>query len=120
MVGTCGATFYITGVQLEAGSVASPFERRDYGRELLMCQRYFSLVPFIRMGKPAQSNFTYAIPVATTMRVSPTVVLSDNDINDSIPSAGTAIFTQPSFVVIDVANGTSGWYDVSFAASSEL
>jgi hypothetical protein len=37
---TSGATFYITGVQLEAGSVASPFERRDYGRELIMCQRY--------------------------------------------------------------------------------
>jgi hypothetical protein len=40
VVGTNGATFYITGVQLEAGSVASPFERRDYGRELMMCQRY--------------------------------------------------------------------------------
>ena len=41
VVGTSGATFYITGVQLEAGSVASPFERRDYGRELMMCQRYY-------------------------------------------------------------------------------
>jgi hypothetical protein len=41
VVGTNGATFYITGVQLEAGTVASPFERRDYGRELIMCQRYF-------------------------------------------------------------------------------
>ena len=40
VVGTSGATFYITGVQLEAGTVASPFERRDYGRELQMCQRY--------------------------------------------------------------------------------
>lgn len=40
VVGTSGATFYITGVQLEAGTVASPFERRDYGRELMMCQRY--------------------------------------------------------------------------------
>ena len=44
VVGTSGATFYITGVQLEAGSVASPFERRDYGRELMMCQRYLPVI----------------------------------------------------------------------------
>ena len=44
VVGTNGATFYITGVQLEAGSVASPFERRDYGRELMMCQRYYQQI----------------------------------------------------------------------------
>ncbi len=41
VVGTNAATWYITGVQLEVGSVATPFERRDYGRELIMCQRYY-------------------------------------------------------------------------------
>ncbi len=44
IVATSGATFYITGVQLEVGSVATPFERRDYGRELILCKRYFQML----------------------------------------------------------------------------
>jgi hypothetical protein len=41
VVGTSGATFYITGVQLEVGTNATSFEFRDIGRELMMCQRYY-------------------------------------------------------------------------------
>jgi hypothetical protein len=41
VVGTSGATFYITGVQFEIGSVASSFEVIDYTTQLAMCQRYY-------------------------------------------------------------------------------
>ena len=41
VVGTNGATWYITGVQLEVGTVATTFDVRPYGTELQLCQRYF-------------------------------------------------------------------------------
>ena len=39
--GVAGATFYLTGVQLEVGKVATPFEYRSIGEELALCQRYY-------------------------------------------------------------------------------
>ena len=39
-IGNSGATFYITGVQLEAGNTATPFERVEFGESLRRCQRY--------------------------------------------------------------------------------
>ena len=46
--GTAGADdrFYLTQVQLEAGAVASSFERRMYGTELALCQRYYEICQF--------------------------------------------------------------------------
>jgi hypothetical protein len=88
VVGTNGAAFYITGVQLEAGSVASPFERRDYGRELMMCQRYFeksynvAVVPgtvagsMFWVGIQAASQYASIAGIfAVSKRAAPTLVI---------------------------------------------
>jgi hypothetical protein len=79
LVSTNGATFYITGVQLEAGSVATPFERRDYGRELIMAQRYYYKIGPGPDGARIMSGFApvttlgdFSIGFPVTMRTNPT------------------------------------------------
>jgi len=46
IMGTSGATFNITGVQLEKGSTATSFDYRPYGTELALCQRYLPMFTF--------------------------------------------------------------------------
>lgn len=82
VVGTNGATFYITGVQLEVGSQATSFDFRDYGRELMLCQRYYykqnAGPQYSRFGSGfsggAANTFYPFIPLPVTMRSAPTSV----------------------------------------------
>ena len=75
VVGTNGATFYITGVQLEAGSVATPFERRSYGQELSLCQRYYETASNVTTGMVAVGSTSRGAPhyFKVSKRASPTI-----------------------------------------------
>jgi len=73
VVGTLNATFYITGVQLEPGSVATPFERRPINEVLAQCQRYYQTAQTVVFG----SSGAQWISFLTTMRTSPTTSLTN-------------------------------------------
>ena len=89
VVATNGATWSVTGVQLEAGTTASPFEYRQYGTELGLCQRYYEK-SFAQGTAPAYNqafHFTVGtvyvgtsitipiVPFKVTKRAAPTMVM---------------------------------------------
>ena len=84
VVATSGATLQITGVQLEVGDTATPFEHRSYADELAKCQRYYSVI------KPVQAhpvwtytsaNWSTTFPHPTTMRVVPSISFTGSPVN---------------------------------------
>ena len=71
--------FRICGVQLEEGSVATPFEHRGYGTELALCQRYFQkmISPPLRGLVTSDTRASYmAMPLSPTMRAAPTAAFA--------------------------------------------
>jgi hypothetical protein len=98
-------TFDVTGVQLEAGTVATPFERRSYGQELALCLRYLRPVSHGTYGRVTGTTTICFFPAYDYMRASPTVSLTSGSIvGDNGSSSVTA--TSPS--VSSTALGSTG------------
>ena len=114
VVGTSGATFYITGVQLEKGSTATSFDYRPYGTELVLCQRY-AYGCNMTMGNTYSAGNSYGHPFKfpVTMRSTPSLA-SGAIFTVNAGSAGT-----PSILVVTGApaspdgvflyNNSSNW-----------
>jgi hypothetical protein len=148
VVGTNGATWYVTGVQLEQNTSATPFERRLYGQELAACQRYYAktydtgTVPGTAttdgaIGTNVSATWAYASPgtwcFPVAMRARPTVTLySTQNANttgvvtsDTTDGAGISFNLGLSSVTLrrnNVSTGVASGADVRAhaTASAEL
>jgi hypothetical protein len=77
IIGTSGATWYVTGVQLEKGSTATPFGFRHYGTEFYLCQRYYQAPGNVTTSAYyAQGIIGYILQAP--MRATPTFAFSYN------------------------------------------
>jgi hypothetical protein len=117
-VANTGATLYITGVQFEVGTQATSFDFRDYGRELILCQRYYfknlsSVTSNSTGGVGAFANSTtlqamFQFPVA--MRTAPTFTqsgcnLANGVAGSAVTSVGTSYFGNYGAQLTLVASG---------------
>jgi hypothetical protein len=116
VVGTNAATWYITGAQLEVGSVATPFERRDYGRELMFCQRYYQKFTATAGGQVFGSGMMNTtttsrnfIPFLVPLRTNPTALEQSGTAGDYAIFHGGTVTTcsaVPGFVAATVNGAT--------------
>jgi len=133
VVGTNGATFYITGVQLEVGTSATPFERRLYNQELANCQRYYAVFNnvYVRSYNTAGAYIGTTLSLPVTMRTAPTLTktgtwnTSVNNAQPTVQDSGNGN-SQQSFSIYSLISTTTDAYFITvnsgtgITASAEL
>ena len=129
VVGTNGATFYITGVQLEVGSTATSFDYRPYTTELQLCQRYYQSIAYTANSILAvglcttTTNQECTIILLQTMRSNPTITLPSAGQTSGTISFLTSSGAYPATTGTHAVNNPSvnnfvisgGSYSASFA-----
>jgi hypothetical protein len=144
VVGTNGATFYITGVQLEKGSTATSFDYRSIGTELFLCQRYYETTSYPSASQGLDTtqisiiwnaNFSSGQKYLVAKRAAPTVTLygrtnvagapSRTDNGAAITGTSTASsVSSTGFLSVSLGQTLTAYstfaLEVGYTASSEL
>jgi hypothetical protein len=136
VIATNGATFYITGVQLEKGSTATSFDYRPYGTELQLCQRYFEVgVNLIQAYGNSTNGVFGSAPFKAVKRAFPTmtdqglsypgqVTLTSFTLNTNTPTYADALSTVNNALITANSSGVPSTgmcrYQGYYTASAEL
>jgi len=112
VVGTNGATLYITGVQLEVGSQATSFDFRSIGQETALCQRYYTNGAYFNGFSESTTSFCMSPTLPVAMRAIPTASLSSilviydgaSNISQSVANAGTFAGSTRGGMLFSVGN----------------
>jgi hypothetical protein len=124
-IGTQNNTFDFWGVQVERGSVATPFEQRPIQAELALCQRYYYTSGIVYSQYLANNSnqfgegFSFQYPV--TMRTTPTLTNSFTSVDNAVLSASAA--TDKSVYIRETcASATFPYsnFSYSFVVSAEF
>ena len=109
LVATNGATWYITGTQLEVGSTATSFDYRPYGTEFSLCQRYYSVYQdfYFRAYQAALVYLGGTMVLTVNMRTTPTMTL-----------VGTPSYANCSGMVVVSNQGTSAFLMYALTSAS--
>jgi hypothetical protein len=116
LIATNGATFYITGVQLEKGSTATSFDYRPYGQEFINCQRYYQTGGIYGWPRSTDNVTIASVYLPVTMRAVPTYTPADG----SVQSGGPDTRTTQSFGIYKTGTSASTSFYTTFTASAEL
>ena len=107
---TNGATFQITALKLESGTIATDFEHRSFAQELTLCQRYYQLLAqrvadqVICFGGFITNEFVGVANLVREMRIVPTLVVSN--FTNAFRVYGSGGSNNPSTLITDTALNT--------------
>ena len=124
VVATNAATFYLTGVKLEIGGVATPFNRQSLAKSTADCARYYLVIPQVLLGGyPAIASQPFWSPLSIMMRAAPTAAFSGFTYSGGASGASldSASSNVANIKVIGPASGSAiVWGQGTVALSAEL
>jgi hypothetical protein len=122
VITTASATWQITGVQLELGSQATPFEHRSYGDELAGCQRYYEIARIYHEGGSGTSgrDFANSIKWSNDKRATPTITATAIALSNGTKQTQGTTSIYGCFVRVRITSAGGLYYEYEMTGDAEL